>query len=122
MAYALTNKNMETPGNLIEVLFEKAETFGKTTLELTKLKALNTTTLVVTALVSKLSVVVMVSICLLPLNIGIALFLGEILGKMYYGFFIVAAFYFIVAIVFYFFLYNWIKKPIFNTIIRQALK
>ncbi len=113
---------METPGDLIELLFERAEKFGKTTLELTKLRALNTTTIVVTTLVTKLSVIVMVSICLLVLNIGIALFLGEILGKKYYGFFIVAAFYFIAAIVFYFFMHGWIKKPIFDLIIRQALK
>lgn len=112
---------METPGNLIEVLFERAETFGKTTLELSKLKALNTTTVVVTALITKVSIILMISICLLILNIGIALFLGEMLGKTYYGFFIVAAFYFIIAILFYFFLYNWVKKPIFDLII-QALK
>ena len=113
---------METPANFIEELFERAEVFGKTTYVLSKFKTLKTTTSVVTALISRLSVIMMISMFILILNIGIALFLGEILGKTYWGFFIVAGLYLLAAIVFHLFMSNWIKKPLFDLIIKKALQ
>lgn len=113
---------METPASVVEALYERAETYGKTTIELSKLRVLETTTQVVTTLISRVSVILMLAMSALVLNIGIALWLGEILGKIYYGFFVVAAFYLIVGIVLYFFLHNWIKKPLSETIITQALQ
>jgi hypothetical protein len=113
---------METPRDLIEELYERGEAFGKTTIELTKLKALETTTVVATALIWRLSVIIMFSLFALVLNIGIALWLGEWLGKSYYGFFIVAGFYLTAGIVLHFFLHNWIKKPVSDLIITQALQ
>jgi hypothetical protein len=105
----------------LEGLMEKMEQYSKSTYELSKLKALETTTVVVTSLISKLSVVIMASLFILVLNIGIALWLGELLGKAYYGFFIVAGFYLLAALVFNFFLHKWIKKPVTELIITQAL-
>jgi len=67
-------------------------------------------------------VVVVATLFVLVFNIGIALWLGELLGKSYYGFFIVAAFYLIAAIVLHFFLLRWIKKPMSDLIISQALQ
>lgn len=113
---------METPASTIEILYERVEAYTKTTIELSKLKALNTTTHVTTTLISRLSVIIMLSLFALVMNIGIALWLGELLGKNYYGFFIVAAFYLVAGIVLHFFLHNWIKKPVSDLIITQALK
>lgn len=113
---------MESPASVFGTLFEKVEELGITTYELSKLKALETTTVVATSLVSRLSVILFISMFTLILNIGIALYLGELLGKSYYGFFIVAAFYLLAAIVFYFFMHKWIKKPLSNLIISQALQ
>ncbi len=113
---------METPVSLLETLFEKGEAYGKTSLELAKLKSLETTTHVVTSLVSKMSVILMLLLFGLVFNIGVALMLGEFLGKSYYGFFIVAAFYLVAALVFHFFLLKWIKKPVSELIIIQALQ
>lgn len=98
------------------------EAYSKTTLELSKFKALNITTHVVTTMISRLSVIIIAALFALVLNIGIALWLGELLGKNYYGFFIVALFYLIAAIVLHFFLHNWIKKPVSDLIITQALQ
>lgn len=113
---------METPVSLIESLFERAEAYGKTTFELSKLKLLEKTTIVVTSLISRLIVNIIIFLFTLVLSIGIALLLGELLGKSYYGFFIVAAFYLVVWIVLHFFLHKWIKKPISDLIIKQALQ
>ena len=113
---------METPAMLIEALVERAESYGKTTFELSKLKLLETTTIVVTSLIPRISVILMISLFIFVMTFGIALLLGELLGKAYYGFFIVAAFYLLAGIVLHFFLQNWIKKPISDLIIKQALQ
>ena len=113
---------METPATSIESLFERLQAYSKTTYELSKLKLLETTIIVVSALVPRLSVIIMISLFALVLNIGIALLLGELLGKPYYGFFIVAGFYLIAALIFHFFLHKWIKKPLSDLIIKQALQ
>ena len=113
---------METTAKTIEELYEKAEAYGMTTYELTKLKTLETTTVVVASLVSRLAVILIISMFGLILNIGIALFLGKLLGEYYYGFFIVASFYLFAGIVLHFTLHKWIKKPISDLIIKQALQ
>ena len=113
---------MEKPASQIESLFERVEAYSKTSYELSKLKSVEMFTLVVTELVSRLSAIIMLSVFLLVLNIGIALMLGEVLGKSYYGFFIVAAFYLAAGIVLHFFLHKWIKKPVSEIIITHALQ
>ncbi len=113
---------MEQTASEIEILFERVESYGKTTYELSKLKILETSIQVVTSLLSGLGVALMMSFFVLVLNIGIALFLGELLGKLYYGFFIVAAFYLLVGIIFKLLLYKWLKNPISNFLIKQTLR
>lgn len=113
---------MEAPKSLIELLFEKIEEYATTTFELTRLKLLKTAAIMAPSLISRIIVVWVFFFCTFLLSIGIALFLGELLGKLYYGFLIIAAFYFVVGIVLYFYLHKWIKKPIGDLIIKQVLK
>ncbi len=112
----------QQPSSQIEILIERIEAYGKTTYELSKLKVLETTIHVATSFLSRLSVIVMISFFILILNIGVAIWLGELLGKMYYGFFIVAAFYLVAGVVLNIFLHKWIKKPISSFFIKQALQ
>jgi len=113
---------METPEGLIKSMLESAETYTKTTIELSKLKLLETTIRLATSFIPKMSVIFMMLLFTLVFNIGIALWIGELLGQSYIGFFIVAGFYFIAGIVLHFFLYKWVKKPISDFIIEQALQ
>lgn len=82
----------------METLLDSAAPYGKTAFELEKLKALETTTIVATSLITRLSVILAGSMFALVFNIGIALLLGDLLGKSHYVFFIVAAFYLLVAV------------------------
>jgi hypothetical protein len=59
---------------------------------------------------------------MLFLNLGLGFWLGEILGKIYFGFFVVAAFYGIIGIILHFFMHKSIKKLISNYIIKHVLK
>jgi hypothetical protein len=113
---------METPGSLIESIIESGEAYTKTSIELAKLKGLETTTNVVTTLIWRISIALIFTLSVLVLNIGIALYLGELLGKNYYGFLIVSAFYLVAGLVLHFVLHGWIKKPIGKLIITQVLQ
>lgn len=110
---------MENAFDNIEPLFEKIENYGKTSLELYKLKTINKTTSVASTLVSRGTVVVVLLMFLLFASIGLALWLGDILGKPYLGFLCVATFYVLLGGVLYFFLHNFIKRKVSNSIISE---
>jgi hypothetical protein len=112
---------MSTVNTMIDSLYEKAEAYGKTTILIAKLKALEVTTVVVSRLAKSLAIVMALIMFLLVFNLGIAIWIGELLGKYYLGFFIVAAFYLLLAIVVNLFLHSWIKKSITRFIIINAL-
>ena len=114
--------NMDEQSGLIESLIEKGEQYGKTTLELLKLRTIDKSADVASNLVSWLIVIIFAVLFFLILNIGVALWLGEILGKSYYGFFVVSGFYALLALVFGIFRKQLIKEPLNNSIIEQVLE
>jgi hypothetical protein len=113
---------MENNATPIGTLFEKAEAYSKTTIELFKLNAIDKSADVVSSLVSRLAVFMVVALLSIVMSIGIALWLGELLGKSYYGFFAVSGAYIILALMLRAFRREWIKKPVSNSIISQMLK
>ena len=113
---------MEDNVKLIEILLEKATDYGKTSLELAKLKALDKASEVVSSFIPYSVVFVLISSVILFFNLGLAFWLGEILGKVYYGFFVIAAFYAIVGLVIHLFMYKWFKNKVYDYIIKQVLK
>ena len=113
---------MEEQSGLIESLIEKGEQYGKTTIELLKLKTLDKSSDVASNLVSWLIVLIFAVLFFLILNIGIALWLGELMGKSYYGFFAISGFYGFLALIFGIFRKQLIKEPLNNSIIEQVLE
>lgn len=113
---------MENTVTTIETLFEKAEVFTKTSLELLKLNAISKSSDILASLAVKLVLATMVATFFLFLNIGLAFWVGELLGKSYYGFFVVAGFYILMTILFSMFNNSLIKQPIKNSIISEILK
>lgn len=113
---------MEDNKKLVESLLEKATEYGKTSYELAKLKALDKTSDVVSTFIPHSVVFILIASFMLFLNLGLAFWLGEILGKIFYGFFVVAGFYVITGIVIHFFMHKWLKKVVGNYFIKQVLK
>jgi hypothetical protein len=113
---------MEDNERLIESLIERTVEYGKTSFELAKLKALDKISDVISTLVPQIIVNIFLLIFLLFFNLGIALWLGEVLGKTFYGFLVVAGFYGFIAIIVQLFMRNWLKKKVSNNIIKQVLK
>jgi hypothetical protein len=113
---------MEDKAKSLESLLNSATDYGKTTYELIKLKALDKTSDVVSSVVPHSVVLIILSSFTLFLNLGIAFWLGEILGKIFYGFMIISGFYFIIGVIIYFLMYKWLKKLVCNYVIKQMLK
>jgi fatty acid desaturase len=113
---------MEDNAKLIETLIERATEYGKSSLELIKLKTLNKTSDIVSSFLPNIVVFILIASFILFLNFGLAFWVGEMLGKIYYGFFVLAAFYVFLAIVLHFFMHTWFKKKIADYIIKQMLK
>ena len=112
----MTDSNSE-----IDNLIEKIEQYGKRTFQLSKLRLLKQVVIVFTDFISSASILLMLILFVLFASIGISLLIGEVLGKLSYGFLIVSSFYFLLLILFYFFLSDSIKKPIANRIIKKVL-
>ncbi len=113
---------MESPTSSIESLVARFESYVKTTFELSKLKMVEALVNLTTSLVIRVITICTIAIFFLGLNIGIALWLGEVLGKAYYGFFILSAFYLLVGIVFQVLFSKKIKEIVSKSIINQTLQ
>ncbi len=113
---------METTETSVENLFERVEAYGRTTLDLSKLRLLETTTAIASSLIPRLGVYLSVALGVFIAGIGLALYLGQLLGGSWYGFFIVAACWLLAGIVQHYFFRNRIKKSISDLIIKQALQ
>lgn len=113
---------MESIATPIEELFESAQEYSKTTIELIKLNAVDKSADVASSLVSRLAILLVVALLIIIFSIGIALWVGEVLGKSYYGFFVVGGLYIILAMLLHSFRHQWLKKPLSNSIIAQLLK
>lgn len=112
---------MEDIGKQIETLFKGAVEYGETTLELTKLKAVEKISDIGASLSSIIIAYTVIILFILFASLGLAIWLGEILGKIYLGFFAVAAIYGLLVILIQLFLGKWIKKLIGNYIIKKVL-
>jgi len=112
---------MEENANLIESLLERTADYGKTSYDLVKLQALDKTTDIVSTVIPNSAVLLIFASSMLFLNIGAAIWLGGILGELFYGFLALAAFYCITAMVVHFFMHNFLKRLIGNYFIKKVL-
>ena len=113
---------IEERKELIEELFEKAEGYVKTNIELAKLKAADKLAEIVSSLVPQAAIVILAFFFFLLINFGIAFWLGNSLGATHLGFMIVSGFYLLLTIIVLIFKNEMIKSPISNSIISKILK
>lgn len=110
---------MEENTNPIESLFEKTQEYGRTSIELIKLKAVDKIADVASSFVSRIIVAISLIFFLLIFNIAVSLWLGDALGKNYYGFLVVAGFYALMGLILHYFMRGWIQKTISNSLITK---
>jgi len=115
-------QNMKENQGLLKDMLDRAEEYSRTSIELFKLKTLDITSDFLSLLISRLIVVAFLLIFFFTLTVGAALWLGDLLGKAGYGFFIIAAFYGIIGLILYYPLGGYIKRRLSDFIIKQVLK
>lgn len=111
---------MENIENSIESLLEHAETYGKTNVDLLKLKSVDKTGDVLSTFFSHLLFSCILIFFIITFTVAFALWMGELIGKNYYGFLVVAAFYAFIGLIF-FALRPKIKRHLKNSVIYHLL-
>jgi phosphoglycerol transferase MdoB-like AlkP superfamily enzyme len=106
----------------IATLFDRAEDYTKTTIKLFKLNTVDKAAEIISSLFSLLVVVMTIVLSVVIISIGLALWIGKLLGDSYYGFFVIGAFYLLIGIILHIFREQWLKYPISNSIIKKMMK
>jgi O-antigen/teichoic acid export membrane protein len=108
--------------NSIETLIKKSGEYLDTKIELTKLKAINTSSDVLSNMVYLIVKILIIFLFTGFVSVALAILIGKTLGDYYYGFLIVGGFYLIVLLIIYVQRKKWIKEPVANGLINKMLK
>jgi hypothetical protein len=106
---------------LVEMLIEKVEELGKTNLELYKLQAIDKSTDVFASLTTRIVLLSSIALFLFLITIGLSLYIGDLLGKTYYGFFAMASFH-VLIFIFILLFKNKLESLFNNYLIEQIFK
>ena len=108
--------------NSIETLIKKSGDYLETKIELTKLKAINTSSDVLSNMVYLILKTLIIFLFLGFVSVALAILVGKTLGEYYYGFLIVGGFYLFVLLIIYIQRKKWIKGPVANSLVNKMLK
>lgn len=107
--------------NPFEPLLERAVDYGTTTFQIIKLRAVDKTAEISSSVVSRFFLLAALLLFVLILSIAAGFWIGDAMGKIYFGFLIVAGFYALVAFLLAL-LHPLLKAHIYDLLIRQMLK
>lgn len=112
---------MNSKPNVIKSLIGNSTDYVETRLNLFKLKMVDKSSDLASTILSILPLILVFSLVFILLNIGIALLIGDLLGKAYLGFLILTGIYLIAGLAMYSQRNKWIKVPFANMLIRKFL-
>jgi hypothetical protein len=113
---------METISQEAETILTDAAEYVETKTKLWKLKMVEKIAEIYGVIVSKLIFFYVMAVFVLLLSVGLALWLGELLGKNYYGFFIMGGVFLIAGLILSGVSKGAIEIPSSNTLVKQLLK
>jgi hypothetical protein len=113
---------MDTITTNIELLYKKAKDYADINIELLKLNSIDKTADVLSSLLSRMIIFMFVVMFILLVNIALSLYIGDLLGKDYLGYAVVAALYLLFIIVINYYRDKLIKMPLTNLVIAKLLK
>jgi hypothetical protein len=112
---------MENKSTNVEELFQKITDYADTRVDLFKLKTINRISGYISSAITIVILATLFIILLFCITVGLALVIGEWIGEVYYGFFIVSGIYLIIGLVFYSMRKKLLKTPISNKLIREII-
>lgn len=113
---------MEENIKMIETLLETAKAYGKSSMDLAKLKALDKSSQIGSSIASRMIALIFVGLCVIFCGFGAALWLNELMESSFSGFFIVAALPGLLAIMVFFFLHRPIMRVFRDYMIKKTLQ
>jgi len=115
-------QDMDEKENVLSSLLDSVEEYGKTNLQLIKLKGLDKASDLAAGVISRIPAIIAYLTFFFMACVGVAFWLGAVLGRIWYGFFVVAAFYGLLGLLAYFFMHKGLKRIFADMIIHQTLK
>ena len=112
---------MESTAAQIQEIVSKTREVIETRVKLCKLKAVDKGSEVISSLSATVIVLVLALLFFVFLSFGLAYLIGEWLGKVYYGFLIMAGIYGLAGLLIYSFRKKFIKGPVSNRLIDRIL-
>jgi hypothetical protein len=113
---------MEENIKMIETLLETAKSYGKSSMDLAKLKALDKSSLIGSSIASRMIAMMLAGLCILFCGFGAALWLNDVLESSFTGFFIVAALPGLLAIIAFSILHRSIMRWFRDYMIKKTLQ
>lgn len=104
-------------GELIDTVGD----YVNTRLSIFKLKAIKSSSDILSSIVSYSILLVVGAICFLLLNIALGYYLGEVFGETYYGFLAVSGFYLLIILLLWALRKKLFKLPIANALIKKLM-
>jgi hypothetical protein len=113
---------MKDNTTLVELLIDKAEKFGNSSIELAKLKLIRKTANVFSFMVTQVLAILLLGLFFIFSNISLALWLGTLTGNSYDGFLVIAGFYLLLFIIIRIFCRNGFRRYIKGYMINYLMK
>jgi hypothetical protein len=112
---------MDKQPHVVESLIGNSTEYVETRLNLFKLKLVDKTSDIASSVVSFVPLILIFFIVFLLLNIGLALLIGDLVGRASWGFLILTAIYLIAGLILYKSRKKLVKVPFANLLIRKFL-
>lgn len=112
---------MENEPNAFGDLFESVNDYVDTRIDLLRLKTIDKSSDIISSLTVGLVILLTATFGIILLNIGLAIWLGRLMGHIGYGFFAVGGFYTVLAIVLFGFKRKWLKGPFNDMMVKKML-
>ncbi|MFD1629613.1 phage holin family protein [Pseudopedobacter beijingensis] len=106
----------------MQEIIDKLKEYVDTRLRLAKLVAIEKSSSAIAEIIAILIISVFLLLAFLFVSLALGFYISELLGNSYSGFFIVALFYFLVALVVFLIKGNVLERTIVNTIIKKTFK
>lgn len=111
----------EDKETIVEDLFYKSKDYLNTRLELLKLKAINKASNIFSITVTAICLALFALMMVIMFSIGLALYLGNVLGASHYGFFIMGGVYILIGLILIMLKKSLLKIPFSNWLIRNLV-
>ena len=112
---------METKPTNVEDLFQKIKDYADVRMNLFKLKSINKVSGFMSVFATLFILVILFTTILVCVTVGLAILLGEWMGKLYLGFFVMGGVYLIIGLILYLMRDKLIKTKVSDQLIKQLI-